>query len=194
MMRDGRTADVMGGVGGSKVRGQSPLRFTCVDSSVLDVLRDSLDEQAPPLDALVVEVPDELVPVAVDARRPQAARVHALAAADLDRKQTLSIQAPGWNPPRRVSPPVAVEDEAGAAGYLGAVGPQHHLLRLGFGEGVGHAVADVVGRVLVAPGESTGQRNKQGEFLLPRFREGMFELAKKEGGGGEAGEGSKRSF
>lgn len=86
-----------------------------------------------------------------------------------------------------------------AAGYLGAVGPQHHLLRLGFGEGIGHAVADVIRRVLVAPEESKGRKNKQEEFLQPRFREGMFELAKKEhrgrkGGGGAAAEGSKRSY
>lgn len=104
MMRDGRAADVIGVGVGSKVRGQSRLRFTCVDSSVLDVLRDSLDEQAPPLDALVVEVPDELVPVAVDARRPQAARVHALAAADLDRKQTLNSGARLESAPPRLSP------------------------------------------------------------------------------------------
>lgn len=67
-----------------------------------------------------------------------------------------------------------------AAGYLGAVGPQHHLLCLGFGEGIGHAVEDAVRRVLVAPEESKGRRNKQEQSLLPRFREGMFELAKKE--------------
>lgn len=89
IMQGGRAVDVIWGGGGSKVRGQSRLLFTCVDSSLLDVLRDTLDEQASPLDALLVEVPDELIPVAVDARRPQSARVHALAAVDLDRKQTL---------------------------------------------------------------------------------------------------------
>lgn len=66
---------------------------------MLDVLWDTLDDQAPPLDTLLVETPDELVPVAVDARRPQSARVQALMAANLDRKQALYSQMSGLIPP-----------------------------------------------------------------------------------------------
>lgn len=66
----------------------SSAALTDVDPSVLDVLGDTLDDHAPPLDTLLVEVPDQLVPVAVDTGRPQRARVHALPAPNLRRNQT----------------------------------------------------------------------------------------------------------
>lgn len=58
-------------------------------------------------------------------------------------------------------------------GYLGAVGRQHHLLRLGFGDGVGHVVADVIGGVLVASEEKEWKkRSEQRDFISRVFELG----------------------
>lgn len=58
--------------------------FTCIDTSVLGVLRHPADDQASSLNALLVEVLDELVALAVDAGRPQGARVQTLSTLHLE--------------------------------------------------------------------------------------------------------------
>lgn len=79
------------------------------------------------------------------------------------------------------------------AGYLGAVGRQHHLLRLGFGDGVGHVVADVIGGVLVASeggGGRVKKRSEQRDFINRVFELGREKThtVQKRGGGGEGGQ------
>lgn len=140
------------------------MTLTYVDAPVLDVLWDSLHHHTPPLHALLVEIPDELVAVAVDARRPQGARVHPLTAPNLDRKQTLEGS--------RHHVPAPVLEGCGALRdrYLCAVGLQHHFLRLGFGDGVRHVVTDFVRRVLVTSEEEEikGQDKKNTEGWISK--------------------------
>lgn len=51
---------------------------TCIDPPVLDVIGNASDHQASSLNSLGVEVPNQLVTLAVDPRRPQRARIQTL--------------------------------------------------------------------------------------------------------------------
>lgn len=68
------------------IRQDAAYRFTCVDASVLRLVRDPSDDDSSSLDALLVELFDQLMALAVDPRRPQWTRAQGLLSFDLNQK------------------------------------------------------------------------------------------------------------